>query len=278
MEKEIIFLSIGVNEQYITDLYDVSNIFFSSIIDQNDIGRAQLLANVVEAIRQFAKDYLYMLPIRKLPKREFVFSGRELDDLGIYGENAYGKLYSMVSNGQLQNDYLERWVNEFGYKLGWRSTGQNQGKIVLIDEKNGIETNIVDNGFGVGQSLPVIVALASVIDKYMLIDSPESFLQTKMQSIIADYIIEASSKNNMLVIETSSEYLLQRIRRRISEKRISNKNVSVYFIHEENGNAICSMQALDDNGIFISEESEFAQFFSSAYQDVMEMMKGRIEQ
>ena len=71
-----------------------------------------------------------------------------------------------------------------------------------------------------------------------LIEPPEIHLHPKMQADLADLFIDivklaADKKGKIkksLLIETHSEYLLKRLRRRISEGKLSSKDIAIYFI------------------------------------------------
>nr|WP_297707397.1 AAA family ATPase [uncultured Butyrivibrio sp.] len=271
-EIEKLILFDKEKEIDLSEYYEPDNVFFVSkrtVLPDDEY--KQIIFEIMTELRRFADAFMDINPIRRSPEREFVFHNTEITDLGRAGENSYAKLYSLIENNELKNKFLSNWISEFGFKLEWRYIAQNQGKFVLIDSKSGIESNLVDNGFGIGQSLPVVVALATAQDKCLLVDSPEAFLQTNMQTKIADYII-GSASNNMLMVETSSEYLLNRVRRRIAEKKLSNKEVNVIFIHDVEGESVCEKLEIDDTGEIQRQSEEFKQFFSSDYEDVMAIL------
>ena len=72
---------------------------------------------------------------------------------------------------------VQDWLSKFGYSYRFKMSGVNRGEFVLKDLKSGIESNLVDNGFGISQSLPLAVALETIDQKTILIDSPEAFEQ-----------------------------------------------------------------------------------------------------
>ena len=73
-------------------------------------------------------------------------------------------------------------------------------------------------------------------------EQPEIHLHPKMQAELADLFIDilqmqTKRKDRIkkhLIIETHSEYILKRIRRRMAEGQISPKHVAIYFIKPRN--------------------------------------------
>lgn len=105
--------------------------------------------------------------------------------------------------------------------------------------QNDLDLDITDVGFGISQVLPILVqGFLSNNKSLTLIEQPEIHLHPKMQADLADLFIEiiklATDKKGKtrksLLIETHSEYLLKRLRRRISEGKLSSKDIAIYFI------------------------------------------------
>ncbi len=73
-------------------------------------------------------------------------------------------------------------------------------------------------------------------------EQPEIHLHPKMQAELADLFIDilnlqTKNKNKIskhLIIETHSEYIIKRIRRRMAEGLISPKHVAIYFVKPRN--------------------------------------------
>ena len=98
-----------------------------------------------------------------------------------------------------------------------------------------------------------------------------------MQSEMGDLLIQGSEKGKVL-LETGSEYLTLRIQRRVAEGVISKEEVSVYFLEQlADGETVCRLIALNDNGEFQDESESFEQFFSSDFQDLEKLDEVRRE-
>lgn len=186
---------------------------------------------------------------------------------GILGRNIYDLLYTLSELKGKSFSILKSWLEKFGYSYRWDMKGVNRGEFLLKDLKSGIESNLVDNGYGISQSLP-LAALDLIEGKTVLVDSPEAFLQTGMQSEMGDLLIEGS-KNGRILLETGSEYLMLRIRRRVAEGLIAKEEISIYYLEESKaGQTACYTIRLDDLGEFEDMPESFIQFFSSDFQDI----------
>jgi predicted ATPase len=134
-----------------------------------------------------------------------------------------------------------------------------------------LDLDIIDVGFGISQILPVIVqGFLSLDDSLTMIEQPEIHLHPKMQAELADLFIDIvngatiqkggifskkqkESPQKYLLIETHSEYLLHRLRRRMSEGKISSQDVAIYFIappRDKNSSAKIQEKDVSPDGSF----------------------------
>lgn len=258
----------------VLEQYTIKNVFF--LKKESDSAEYEaIVAGIMKALRKFAGQYQYIAPHRVGPSREFIFVGKNGQNTGINEENVYEVLFSMIEGDRILNKQINKWMESFGYDLVWKSSEPNKGQLMMRDRKSGTETNIIDNGFGIGQSLPVIVRMVTLKDGNMLIDSPEAFLQVAMQSNMADYMLDCARSNNTLMVETSSEYILYRIRRRIAEGDFSSEDIRVYFLcSTENSDERLEEIRINKKGGLKMDNAEFQRFFSTGFDDLEYIMTG----
>ena len=73
-------------------------------------------------------------------------------------------------------------------------------------------------GVGVSQLLPVLVlCLLSEPESVILLEQPELHLHPALQQRLADFLIAIARSGRQLIVETHSEYMVSRLRRRIAE-------------------------------------------------------------
>ncbi|WP_355607087.1 DUF3696 domain-containing protein [Xanthomonas cannabis] len=93
-------------------------------------------------------------------------------------------------------------------------------------------------GVGVSQVLPIVVmALLSSLDDVLIFEQPELHLHPKVQSRLFDFFLAITEIGRQCIIETHSEYMINRLRLRTVESRLSDfsKNCSVLFIDKIDG-------------------------------------------
>jgi predicted ATPase len=115
-------------------------------------------------------------------------------------------------------------------KLDRLSRG-NFYRAMVVDAQTGRETNLTDVGFGASQALPIIVeSYYARPNSVILVEQPEIHLHPKAQSVMGDMFLDAAGKKDRkFIVETHSEYLLARIRRRIAEGAFDPDDVAIYY-------------------------------------------------
>ena len=89
-------------------------------------------------------------------------------------------------------------------------------------------------GVGVSQVLPILVtSLLAEPDTTLVFEQPEIHLHPKVQTLLADFFLSMTQLGKQCVIETHSEYLVNRIRFRTAAAVRNNpwvEAVKVYFV------------------------------------------------
>lgn len=91
-------------------------------------------------------------------------------------------------------------------------------------------------GVGVSQVLPILVAsLLAEPDTTLIFEQPELHLHPKVQTLLADFFLSMTQLGKQCLIETHSEYLINRIRFRTAAAQMSNPwvaAVKMYFVEK----------------------------------------------
>jgi predicted ATPase len=125
-----------------------------------------------------------------------------------------------------------------------------------------MRVNIQDVGFGVSQVLPIIVAgLMAGNESLLILEQPEIHLHPRLQAGIADFLIDLAQLGRRVLIETHSDHLINRLRRRAAED--SSGKISDYlqiaFVQRDYVTLESSVEALrvDDSGTVMNWPPSF---------------------
>jgi len=236
------------------------------------------LGNIVQTLLDELKDVFcedrinYVSPLRAHPKRYYmldkVYADSSLDTLD--GD----ALAEVLKDNPTLKLRVNQWLSEFGFSVDVEEFKEIIHHLKV--EQNGLRLDISDVGFGISQVLPVIIqAFLSKSDSVLIMEQPEIHLHPKMQADLCDLFISIVNKGRIqkrLLIETHSEYLLKRLRRRMAEQDlISSKDVSIcLFSKTANQYTVVKRIEIEDRGYFEWPE-EF--YDGKIYEDTIEFLK-----
>lgn len=96
--------------------------------------------------------------------------------------------------------------------------------------------DITHVGTGVSQVLPIVVmCLLAPPDTTLLIEQPELHLHPRVQTLLGDFFLAAAMAGRQVIVETHSEYLVNRLRYRIAAAegdRVASL-VTTYFVEKD---------------------------------------------
>jgi predicted ATPase len=135
--------------------------------------------------------------------------------------------------------------------------------------------SIADVGFGVSQTLPVLVALlVAEPGQLVYLEQPEIHLHPRAQAALAEILADAAKRGVRVVVETHSELLLLAVQSLVAEGKISPDLVKLHwFTRRENGVTEVSSAELDEAGAFGDWPEDFGDVslkLESRYLDAAE--------
>lgn len=106
-------------------------------------------------------------------------------------------------------------------------------------------------GTGVSQMLPLLaLCLNTHGDRVVLIEQPELHLHPSAQQKLADFLIAMVESGRRLVVETHSEYLITRLRRRVAVDGVNPSKYQLVFVEKAEGRSTFKTSKLNDTGQF----------------------------
>lgn len=188
------------------------------------------------------KNIKYLGPLRNEPQAMYqAFDLSEPTMVGLKGENTAAVLHinkstrityplAIETNGKIEivtkTDTLgvacTEWLSYLGVVTDFQTF--DKGKLGYeLQVKTTDEDEMQDLthvGVGVSQVLPIVVmALLSDVNDVLIFEQPELHLHPKVQSRLTDFFVAISGGDRQCLIETHSEYIINRLRLRIVQSR-----------------------------------------------------------
>ncbi len=192
-------------------------------------------------------------PIRSRPKRTYDPT-REFDDPE--GSDVPMLLMRIEATEKKEWEILKQQLIEFGISSGLfqdikiKNFGRSLGGPFQLQFKvRGPTSNIIDVGYGVSQILPILVQILNHgIRKrtqpdyedmsYFLLQQPEVHLHPRAQAELSSLLANFTSQGNRsFIIETHSDYMIDRARIEIRKGNIKPEDVSLIYF-EPKGNIV----------------------------------------
>ncbi len=210
----------------------------------------------------FSDSVKYLGPLRDEPKALYpLATSSDPSDVGLRGEFTAAVL-------DLHKDQLIRYVpsNNFGGAAAKRDTavrtlssavrdwvqylgvaeevvtldrGKLGHELKVIVDKGANAQDLTHVGVGVSQVLPILVmSLLAEEDTTLIFEQPELHLHPKVQTALGDFFLSMSFLGKQCILETHSEYLINRLRFRAASAPVEQSLVDlvkVYFLEKKDG-------------------------------------------
>jgi len=144
--------------------------------------------------------------------------------------------------------------------------------------------NIADVGFGVSQTLPVVVALrAAEPGQLVYIEQPEIHLHPRAQVAMAGVLAKAAARGVRVVVETHSSLLILAIQTLVAKGELDPGSVKLnWFLRDDLGTTHIHAADLDEAGRFGDWPEDFAdvameaedRYLSAAERRLIEVGEG----
>ena len=135
----------------------------------------------------------------------------------------------------------------------------------------GPHRNLIDVGYGVSQALPLIVEILNKRTPHVfLLQQPEVHLHPSAQAALGSFFSNVvASGRHQLIIETHSDYILDRIRVMVREEKIRSDDVSILFFQRNVLEVKIRSIKLDKKGRLEGELDGYGEFFMKETERVL---------
>lgn len=231
---------------------------------------------VMQDVRSFVRKYdegvnyisSYRQPARRIYTEEPVASGK----IATSGEGFINELLKWKDDEK--QDKFQLFVDSMK-SIGLLSEvepkrlGAGQFKVGVKVHDGDEMVNLWDVGFGISQTMPIIIGDIELGDNSTLyISQPEVHLHPSAQAKFGDYLVRQMNNGKRYVIESHSEYLMNRLRLSIVKGVVAEEDVKVYYMSQNMGKTIIHEVKFKKNGQI---EGAPQDFFDTYMIDVMDI-------
>lgn len=207
----------------------------------------------------FASSLKYLGPLRDAPKPLYPLApAADPHDVGLRGEHTASilelhknKKIRYIPSANFKDPVIDRktvtrtleaavidWLQYLGVASSVKSRDQGKlGHELKVELSNSGSTHDLTHvGVGVSQVLPILVmCLLADTDSTLVFEQPELHLHPKVQTLLGDFFLSMALSNKQCIVETHSEYFIDRLRFRIaaaSPERELKSQTKIYFVEK----------------------------------------------
>ena len=173
-------------------------------------------------------------------------------------------------------DELKAKVDAFGSESGLfdeiliHTFGENDGGPFEVQVRKaskrakGKNRNLIDVGYGVSQILPIVIELVrSDSTQLLLLQQPEVHLHPSAQAALGSLLLKNVLKKRIVIIESHSDHLLNRIRMDLRDGVSSRRPEDVSILYFENSDLSSRIHSLriDEQGNVLDAPESYGRFF-----------------
>ncbi|MXZ00889.1 DUF3696 domain-containing protein, partial [Candidatus Poribacteria bacterium] len=252
--------------------------------DANDV-----LGSLATAFENLFVKVYYLGPIRADPRRHYTWEGNHPAHIGQWGDEAIDallsacvrKLKTLHEEEEVPiEERISYWLKKMdlahSFSLDSTRRGVMDYEIRIQKSPGSAAVTLVDMGYGLGQFLPILVLCYYAPEgSTLILEQPGLHLHPKVQSQIADLLIEVVNERKLqILVESHSEHLLNRLQRRVAEEKIRADQTALYFCRNDDGISTIEHLVMDEFGNIANWPENF---FGDEMGDLFAMTEAQME-
>ena len=255
----------------------------SGSTDSPDADTIERIASLLEEFAFTAHEKPFAsAPIRSSPHRTYDPTRPLPDPEGAYIPTYFANIqFRDKSRWKDLKDQLEKFGNESGlfHEISVRQLGDMEGGPFQLEirrggmKRKGRKRNLIDVGYGVSQILPVLAELfRPEVPPLFLFQQPEVHLHPSAQAALGSLFCATAANGRQLVIETHSDYIVDRILLDVRDKRTMLKpdDISILYFDREDLDVTIHSIRIDDEGNVIDPPDGYRSFFRDELKRVID--------
>ena len=214
-------------------------------------------------------------PIRSKPQRTY---DPLKETMSPEGNDVPVLLVNMSKTDNESWQELKHRLVEFGKASGLfadisvRRLGKSIGDPFQLQIKvNGPKVNLIDVGYGINQILPILVRILneSRITTFLM-QQPEVHLHPRGQAELSSLLVDlVRQREHKFIVETHSDYMVDRTRIEIMKKRISPEDVSLIYLEPAGNSVKVHNIEFDEQANLLGVPSSYREFFLRESDDLL---------
>jgi hypothetical protein len=207
-------------------------------------------------------------PVRTKPERVYSQIKEAFQPTGDHIPFVLDKL--LRDRSSKESATVLKTLDHFGIESGLykevdeRKLGNRVGEpFRIVVDIGGRMRNLVDVGYGVSQCVPIIVQSVLASPKsIVLMQQPEIHLHPKAQAALGTILTAiVTDGDRRMVVETHSDYILDRVRQEVAAGNIPPEKVNITFVERSRLESIVHTISLDSNGNLLNVPNSYRAFF-----------------
>jgi predicted ATPase len=262
--------------------------FFLTVIlkpsGENDINRTWDTLSAKE-FERYISEVIHIPGLRGNPERTYALAAVGKTFSGTFENYAA----SVIAKWQAENDEenlegVSQDLNELCLTSKVSAVPLNDTQVELQvarlpqggKNKAGDMVSIADVGFGVSQTLPVVVALREAKPGQLVyLEQPEIHLHPRAQTAMAKVLADAAARGVHVVAETHSALLILGIQTLVAEGKLAPELVKLHWFERRDGVTKVRSADLDEAGSFGDWPEDFADVELEAQSRYLDAVEAR---
>lgn len=259
---DYLFVSFGEFEKMLQDIVpemDLEKLFAKTVC----LNLSEIQNSIWMTLSNEMRDLIYIGPFRNSPQRYYRLQNKSTRMIDMKGSNM-AVFVNAMSKEQMQ-DLNRKLKQQFGFELAYES---KFGQVSLFIKKDKKKTNLIDNGYGYSQLMPLLLAINAFNQRRVIpfdgtdilcIEQPELHLHPKMQAVFGSTLTNSVINNRkykntdkIILIETHSRQIIESVGKAIYEKQIKPEEVAVYLFEQDKDKASIRKTEFDKEGYLMN--------------------------
>jgi predicted ATPase len=229
---------------------------------------SQLPENITSSIKYteslFTRSMKYLGPLRDEPKPLYPLATLvDPKDIGLRGEytsavydlhqhdlvrfvptaNFIASAVKLEQSTRSMETAVQDWLTYMGVAESVQTIdkGKLGHELKVTTSASDAPQDLTHVGVGVSQVLPILVmCLLANPDTTLIIEQPELHLHPKVQTLLADFFLSMAMLGKQCIIETHSEYIINRLRFRAAaaQDETMSSLMKMYFVQKKEGASV----------------------------------------